>query len=112
MELLEKTALEQHEALVNKKVSALELTKASIERTEKRDKTLGAFNSLCVDDAIKMAKKVDEKIAKGEEIPVLAGIPTALKDNMNYKGYRTTCSSKILENFVSPYDATVTKKHT
>ena len=59
MELLEKTALEQHEALVNKKVSALELTKASIERIEKLDKTLGAFNSLCVDDAIKTAKIVD-----------------------------------------------------
>ncbi len=110
MELLEKTALEQHKALINKEVSALELTESSIKRIEKLDKTLGAFNSLCVEDAIKTAKKVDEKIAKGEEIPVLAGIPTALKDNMNFKGYKTTCSSKILENFVSPYDATVTAK--
>ena len=110
MKLLEKTALEQHKALINKEVSAVELVHASIERIEKLDKTLGAFNSLCTEDAIKTAKIVDEKIAHGEDIPVLAGIPTALKDNMNYKGYKTTCSSKILENFVSPYDATVTQK--
>ena len=110
MDLLEKTAVEQHKALINKEISAVELTKSSIERIEKLDKTLGAFNSLCVDDAIKTEKLVDEKIARKEEIPMLAGIPTALKDNMNYKGYKTTCSSKILENFVSPYDATITAK--
>ncbi len=56
------------------------------------------------------AKKVDEKIAKGEELPLLAGIPLALKDNMNLIGSKTTASSKILENFVSPYNATVTEK--
>ncbi len=110
MELLKKTAVEQHKALVNKEVSALELTKASIERIEKLDKTLGAFNSTTFESAIETAKKVDQKIAKGETIPILAGIPTALKDNMNFIGSKTTCSSKILENFVSPYDATVTKK--
>ena len=110
MEILEKSAVEQHKALLNKEISALELTQASIKRIEKLDNTLGAFNSLCSDDAIKTAKLVDEKISKGEDIPILAGIPTALKDNMNFKGYKTTCSSKILENFVSPYDATVTSK--
>ncbi len=110
LELLEKTAVEQHKALVNKEISAVELTKASIERIEKLDSILGAFNSLCSEEAIKTAKQVDEKIARGEDIPILAGIPTALKDNMNFKGSKTTCSSKILENFVSPYDATVTEK--
>ncbi len=110
MELLEKTAVEQHKALVNKEVSAVELTKASIERIEKLDKTLGAFNSVTCDMALETAKKVDEKISKGETIPMLAGIPTALKDNMNAIGTKTTCSSKILENFVSPYDATITTK--
>ncbi len=110
MELLEKTAKEQHEALVNKEISAEELTKASIEKIEKLDKTLGAFNSVTFDKALETAKKVDEKIAKGEEIPYLAGIPCALKDNMNMKDTKTTCSSKILENFVSPYDATVAVK--
>ena len=110
MELLKKTAVEQHKALINKEVSALELTKASIERIEKLDEKLGAFNSTTFDEAIETAKKVDEKIARNEEIPFLAGIPTALKDNMNMTGSKTTCSSKILENFVSPYDATITTK--
>ena len=53
---------------------------------------------------------VDEKISKGEELPLLAGVPLALKDNMNLKGSKTTASSKILENFVSPYNATITNK--
>lgn len=110
MELLKKTAVEQHKALVNKEVSALELTKASIERIEKLDPTLGCFNSTTFDSAIETAKKVDEKIARNEEIPMLAGVPTALKDNMNFIGSKTTCSSKMLENFVSPYDATITTK--
>ncbi len=110
MELLKKTAVELHDALRKKEISALELTKASIERIEKLDNTLGTFNSLTLDKAIETAKKVDEKIAKKEELPYLAGIPTALKDNMNYKGSKTTCSSKILENFVSPYSATITEK--
>ena len=110
MELLKKTAKEQHEALINKEVSAVELVEASIKRIEELDGTLGAFNSLTFESALETAKKVDEKIARNEEIPALAGIPTALKDNMNAIGTKTTCSSKILENFVSPYDATITTK--
>ncbi len=110
MELLKKTAKEQHEALINKEVSAVELVEASIKRIEELDDTLGAFNSVTFESALETAKKVDEKIARNEEIPALAGIPTALKDNMNAIGTKTTCSSKILENFVSPYDATITTK--
>ncbi|MBQ2983202.1 MAG: Asp-tRNA(Asn)/Glu-tRNA(Gln) amidotransferase subunit GatA [Candidatus Gastranaerophilales bacterium] len=110
MELLKKTAIEQHKALVNKEISAQELVQASIDRIEKLDKTLGSFNSLTVESALKTAKEVDEKIAKNEEIPLLAGIPLALKDNMCAVGTKTTCSSKILENFVSPYDATIVEK--
>lgn len=110
MELLEKTAVEQHKALVNKEVSAVELTQMAFERIKKTDEKLGAFNSLTEENALETAKKVDEKIAKGDSIPMLAGIPTALKDNMNMIGSYTTCSSKILENFISPYDATITVK--
>lgn len=109
-ELLEKTAVEQHKALVNKEISATELVNLSAKRIEKLDSTLGAFNSLTIDSALETAKKVDEKIARNEDIPMLAGIPLALKDNMNFIGSKTTCSSKILENFVSPYDATITTK--
>ena len=109
-DLLRKSASEQSKALKNKEVSAVELTTAAINRIEKLDNKLGAFNSLTKEIALDTAKKVDEKIAKGEELPLLAGIPLALKDNMNLKGSKTTASSKILENFVSPYNATISQK--
>ncbi len=109
-ELLKKSAMEQSKALKNKEVSAVELTTAALNRIKSIDEKLGAFNSLTEDTALETAKKVDEKISKGEELPLLAGVPLALKDNMNLIGSRTTASSKILENFVSPYNATVTQK--
>lgn len=109
-ELLRKSAMEQFSAIKDKKVSATELTKASLERINAIDEKLGSFNSLTEDIALETAKKVDEKVANGEELPLLAGVPLALKDNMNLIGSRTTASSKILENFVSPYNATVTQK--
>ncbi len=109
-ELLRKSAKEQSEALRNKEVSAVELTTASLNRIKNIDDKLGAFNSLTEETALDTAKKVDEKLAKGEKLPLLAGVPLALKDNMNLIGSKTTASSKILENFVSPYNATVTEK--
>lgn len=109
-ELLKKSAVEQSKALKNKEISAVELTNAAFERIDQLDEKLGAFNSLTKNIALDTAKKVDEKIAKGEELPLLAGVPLALKDNMNLKGSRTTASSKILENFVSPFNATITDK--
>ena len=109
-EILKKSAMAQYEAIKNKEVSAVELTKASFERIKDVDEKLGAFNSLTEDTALETAKKADEKVAKGEELPLLAGVPLALKDNMNLIGSKTTASSKILENFVSPYNATVTQK--
>lgn len=109
-ELIKKTASEQRKALLNKEISAVDLVNAEFDRIEKVDETLGSFNSLCKEQAIETAKEVDKKILAGEELPPLAGIPLALKDNINFKGTKTTASSKILENFVSPYDATVSKK--
>ena len=109
-DLLKKSATEQSRALKNKEISAVELTQAAFDRINSVEDKLGAFNSLTKDTAMETAKKVDEKIAKGEELPLLAGIPLALKDNMNLIGSKTTASSKILENFVSPYNATVTEK--
>lgn len=110
LELLQKSATEQSKALKNKEVSAVELTTESIKRIKEIDEKLGAFNSLTEETALSTAKKVDEMIARGEELPLLAGIPLALKDNMNLIGSKTTASSKILENFVSPYNATITDK--
>ena len=109
-ELLRKSAAEQSKALKNKEISAVELTTAAFERIAEVDEKLGAFNSLTKEKALETAKKVDEKISKGEELPLLAGVPLALKDNMNLIGSKTTASSKILENFVSPFNATVTEK--
>lgn len=109
-ELITQTATEQRKALLNKDVSAKELTEAVYSRIEKFDSKIGAYNSLTKEYAIETANEVDKKIQAGEDIPALAGIPLALKDNINLKNYPTTASSKILENFVSPYDATVTKK--
>ena len=109
-ELLKKSAMAQFEAIKNKEVSAVELTQASLDRIKALDEKLGAFNSLTENTALETAKKVDEKVSKGEELPLLAGVPLALKDNMNLIGSKTTASSKILENFVSPYNATVTQK--
>ena len=109
-ELLKKSATEQSKALKNKEISAVELANAAFERIDDLEGKLGAFNSLTKETALETAKKVDEKIAKDEELPLLAGIPLALKDNMNLVGSKTTASSKILENFVSPFNATVTEK--
>ncbi len=109
-EMLKKSAMEQFSAIKNKEISAVELTQASLERINSVDEKLGSFNSLTENIALETAKKVDEKVAKGEELPLLAGVPLALKDNMNLIGSKTTASSKILENFVSPYNATVTEK--
>lgn len=110
IELLKKSAVEQSKAIRNKEISAVELTNAAFERIEEVDNKLGAFNSLTKETALETAKKVDEKIARNEELPLLAGVPLALKDNMNLTGSKTTASSKILENFVSPFNATVTEK--
>lgn len=109
-ELLKKSATEQSKAIKNKEISAVELTKAALERINQIDEKLGCFNSLTEDTALATAKKVDEMVARGEELPLLAGVPLALKDNMNLIGSRTTASSKILENFVSPFNATITQK--
>lgn len=109
-ELLKKSATEQRKALLNKEISAVELANATFERIDEVEDKIKAFNSLTKEIALETAKKVDEKIAKGEELPLLAGIPLVLKDNMNLVGSKTTASSKILENFVSPYNATITDK--
>ena len=109
-ELITKSAVEQRKALLNKEVSAVELVEETYKRVDELDGEIGAYNSLTRECAIETAQKVDEKIRNGEDLPVLAGIPLALKDNINLKSYPTTASSKILANFVSPYDATATKK--
>ena len=76
-ELLRKSAMEQFNAIKDKKVSAVELTQASLNRINSIDEKLGAFNSLTEEIALETAKKVDEKVASSEELPLLAGVPLA-----------------------------------
>lgn len=109
-ELLKKSAAEQSRALRNKEISAVELIQATFDRIEEVEDKIQSFNCLTKEVAFETAKKVDEKLARKEELPLLAGVPLALKDNMNLVGYPTTASSKILIDFISPYNATITEK--
>lgn len=90
------------------KVSSLELTKDYLDKIKKNPQ-LGAFNTVCEEEALAAAKAADERIAKGDAAP-LTGIPMAIKDNICTKGIRTSCSSKMLENYIPPYNATVCEK--
>ena len=101
---------ELHQQLISKERSAVEIAKEALEQIETLEPKLHSFLCLTADRAIEQAKAVDAKIAAGEEIGLLAGIPVAVKDNMCTKGIRTTCGSRILENFVPPYESTVTQK--
>ncbi|MEK0180250.1 MAG: Asp-tRNA(Asn)/Glu-tRNA(Gln) amidotransferase subunit GatA [Oscillatoriales cyanobacterium] len=101
---------ELHRQLVNKERSAVEITQEALDRITQLEPKLKSFLCVTADRAMAQAVQVDAKIAAGEEIGLLAGIPIAVKDNMCTNGVPTTCASRILENFVPPYDATVVSK--
>ena len=110
MTLYNKTAHELHELLQTKKISAAELTADIFSRIDAVEDKIRAYLEITRDKATADAKIVDEKISRGEKLFPLEGIPCAIKDNICTKGIKTTCASKILENFVPPYDATAYKK--
>lgn len=99
-----------HEQLVKKEISAVELTKKIIAHRDSVEGDIHAYLSTSDESALSVAAKVDAKIAAGEEISDLAGIPGAIKDNMCIKGETCTAASRMLEHWVSPYDATVIEK--
>ena len=101
------TVAEALKRLEKKEISALELAEAALRRILDVDESVKAFVTVTKNEALAAAALVDAKRLSGDEMPPLAGIPMALKDNMCTKGVLTTCSSKILDNFKPPYDATV-----
>ncbi len=101
------TVHELIEKLDNGETSSEEIVKAYKTQIDEREKDVEAFTTITTDKALEQAKKIDsEERVKGS----VAGIPIGLKDNLNTRGIKTTCSSKMLENYVSPYDATVVEK--
>jgi aspartyl-tRNA(Asn)/glutamyl-tRNA(Gln) amidotransferase subunit A len=94
------------EAIGAKKISARELAAEYYKRIAARNGELNAYLTLSEERAYAQADRVDGMVAKGETLPALAGVPIAIKDVLNTRGVRTTCGSKILENYIPPYDAT------
>ena len=91
-------------------VSSKELVQEKINRINELDPTLNSFLTVNTELALSKAEHIDNQIASGDHLPPLSGIPIAIKDNLCTKGIKTTCASKILDNFVPPYESTVTKK--
>ncbi|MQL52008.1 Asp-tRNA(Asn)/Glu-tRNA(Gln) amidotransferase subunit GatA [Desulfofundulus thermobenzoicus] len=110
MDLHYLTAHELGDLLRKKEISAEEITRAVFNRIDRVEERVKAYVTLTREQALEQARAVDKKMAAGEELPPLAGIPVAIKDNMCTRGVRTTCSSKILYNFIPPYNATVVDK--
>jgi len=103
------TIHEAHQLLKSKKISSVELTQSALDRIQQVDSRLRALVSVTPEIALKNADRADKLIAEGKAGP-LTGIPGIIKDNMCTRGIKTTCSSKMLENFVPPYNATVIDK--
>lgn len=101
---------ELHDQLIRKERSAVEIVQESLNQIQALEPKLHSFLQVTSDRALEFAKQIDAKIAAGDEIGLLAGIPIGIKDNLCTQGVPTTCASKILQNFVPPYESTVTQK--
>lgn len=110
MKLYEMTAHELSGMLRSRKLGVVELTQAYLNRIDEIDSKVGSYITVSRDEALKQAEKLQREFDNGADLPPLAGIPAAIKDNMCTEGIPTTCASKILNNFVPPYNATVVEK--
>ena len=110
MELYEYTVSELAEKLEKGEITSEEIVKSYFSRIKEKDEKVKAYVTTLENDAIEKARKIDEDRKSGKKLPKYAGIPIAIKDNMCIAGIKTTCSSKMLENFVAPYNATVIEK--
>jgi aspartyl-tRNA(Asn)/glutamyl-tRNA(Gln) amidotransferase subunit A len=110
MEIISLNIAQIREKIGKKELSALELCQAYLKVIKDKNKDIFAFLSVDEEAALSKAKKVDEMVAKGEDLPVLAGVPCAIKDNMMVEGMPCTASSKMLADYQAPYNATVVEK--
>ena len=110
MEITELTVHELQEKIKNKELTIKEINEAYIKRIKEKEGDVQAFITELSEESMKKAEQIQAKIDAGEEVGKLAGIPIGIKDIICTKGIKTTCASKMLENFVSPYDATVMEK--
>ena len=107
LDLIKRSVSEHIESLKKGEYSSRELTDAYIAQIENTDSEIGAYITTDFETALKKAEEVDKKRLSGESLEPLAGIPCAIKDNICTKGVKTTCASKMLENYIPPYDACV-----
>lgn len=110
-QIIRLTALEAGRKIKEGEITSEELTKVFLDRIKEADGKYNSFISIC-EDALERAREVDEGIRSGKYTGPLAGVPIAIKDNICTRGYKTTCGSRMLENFIPPYDATVVRKLT
>lgn len=108
--ILDLSALDLFQKIQTKELSSTEITQAFLHQAKETNPVLQSFVTLTDKLALSMAAKVDQKISHGEGLALLEGVPIALKDNLCLKDYPTTCSSKILESFIPPYNGTVVNK--
>lgn len=107
--ICELTAHEIREAYANKELKVIDVLKAFYEKIKNDDEKIKGYITLCEEEAYKLAENIQAQYDAGEEMGPLAGVPIAIKDNLCTRGVKTTCASKMLENFIPPYDATVIK---
>lgn len=110
MELYELTVHELVDKLEKGEITSEEITRSYFKRIKEKDSEVKAYISTLEEEAIAKAREIDEARKSGKKVGRFAGIPIGIKDNMCITGTRTTCSSKMLENFVAPYNATVIEK--
>ena len=110
MNVLDATATSLREAIASGQLSAEDATRTALDRIASVNGALNAFNLVDADRALDRAKQIDRRRAAGEALGPLAGVPIALKDNMDVRGMKTTASSRILKDFIPPFDATVVRR--
>jgi len=110
MDIIELSAMEMKTKLKNRELSARDIVEAHLERIEEREGELNAFITVTEEKALEIADKIDRKMKDKEELGILAGIPIGIKDNIITYGIKTTCASRMLKDFIPPYESTVVER--